>query len=68
MQYAELGKSDLQVSRLALGTWGLGGGSVWSDKDSTAKEAALLLDTCAEVGINYVDTAPVYGTGLSEEL
>ena len=68
MQYAELGKSGLKVSKLALGTWGLGGGSVWSDKDSTVKEATRLLDSCAEVGINYLDTAPVYGTGVSEEL
>ncbi|MBR5389834.1 MAG: aldo/keto reductase, partial [Clostridia bacterium] len=51
-----------------LGTWGLGGGSVWSDRDSTAAEAASLLDACKERGINYIDTAPVYGTGASEEL
>ena len=68
MKYQKLGNSDLNVSVLALGTWGLGGGSVWSDRDSTAQEAANLLDACRDQGINYIDTAPVYGTGVSEEL
>ena len=68
MEYKFLGNSELKVSKIALGTWGLGGGSVWSDRDSTAAEAARLLDACKEHGINYIDTAPVYGTGASEEL
>ncbi len=68
MEYFELGGSKLKVSRVALGTWGLGGGSVWSDHDSTVKEAETLLSACLDHGINYIDTAPVYGTGVSEEL
>ncbi len=68
MEYQELGRSGIRVSRIALGTWGLGGGSVWSDRDTTAGEARSLLDACLEQGINYIDTAPVYGTGASEEL
>ena len=68
MIYRKLENSDLNVSAVALGTWGLGGGSVWSDKDSTVSEARSLLDACREQGVNYIDTAPVYGTGASEEL
>lgn len=68
MQYRKLGNSDLKVSAVALGTWGLGGGSVWSDHDSTETEAKNLLSACQEYGINYIDTAPVYGTGESERL
>lgn len=68
MQYQRLGNSDLNVSAVALGTWGLGGGSVWSDHNSTAAEARNLLDACRDFGINYIDTAPVYGTGESERL
>lgn len=68
MNYQQLGNSDLKVSVIALGTWGLGGGSVWSDRDSTVEEACRLLDACRDHGINYIDTAPVYGTGASEEL
>ena len=68
MQYRKLGNSDLSVSTVALGTWGLGGGSVWSDHDSTEAEARDLLSACRDFGINYIDTAPVYGTGESERL
>ena len=68
MKYQKLGNTDIDVYTVALGTWGLGGGSVWSDRDSTAEEASRLLDACLEYGINYIDTAPVYGTGVSEEL
>ena len=68
MKYQELGTSGIMVSRVSLGAWGLGGGSVWSDKTSTAADAMALLDACQEHGINYIDTAPVYGMGTSEEL
>lgn len=68
MQYRTLGNSELKVSAVALGTWGLGGGSVWSDHDSTEAEARDLLSACKDHGINYIDTAPVYGTGESERL
>lgn len=68
MEYQELGNSGIQVSKVALGTWGLGGGSVWTDGDSTKEDAISLLSSCLEHGINYIDTAPVYGTGESEAL
>ena len=68
MRYQKLGNTDIDVSVIALGTWGLGGGSVWTDRDSTVEDARNLLDSCREYGINYIDTAPVYGTGASEEL
>lgn len=68
MRYSKLGNSEINVSRIALGTWGLGGGSVWSDHDSTEAEARDLLSACRDFGINYIDTAPVYGTGESERL
>ncbi len=68
MIYRNLGNSELKVSAVALGTWGLGGGSVWADRNSTVDEARSLLDACREQGINYIDTAPVYGTGESEAL
>ena len=68
MKYQKLGASGIMVSQVSLGAWGLGGGSVWSDRESTAEDAGSLLDACRDAGINYVDTAPVYGMGLSEEL
>lgn len=68
MRYEELGNSTIKVSKIALGTWGLGGGSVWSDRNSTKEDSQSLLSACLEHGINYIDTAPVYGTGESEAL
>ena len=68
MKFQKLGNTDLDVSVVALGTWGLGGGSVWTDGDSTVEDVKSLLDICHEHGVNYIDTAPVYGTGVSEEL
>lgn len=68
MNYQKLGNTDIDVSVVSLGTWALGGGSVWTDKDSTVEETKNLLSACKEYGINYIDTAPVYGTGVSEEL
>ena len=68
MKYQKLGNTNIEVSKISLGTWGLGGGSVWSDHTSTLEDAKSLLDVCEDVGINYIDTAPVYGTGVSETL
>ena len=68
MKYQKLGRTDIDVSVVSLGTWALGGGSVWTDRESTAQEARNLLDACRDHGVNYIDTAPVYGTGVSEEL
>ena len=68
MKYQKLGNTDIEVSKISLGTWGLGGGSVWTDHNSTLQDTESLLDACLEHGINYIDTAPVYGTGESEML
>lgn len=68
MKYQKLGNTDIDVSVVSLGAWGLGGGSVWTDHDSTVEDTQRLLDACKDAGINYIDTAPVYGTGVSEEL
>ena len=68
MEYQMLGTSGIEVSRIAFGTWGLGGGAVWSDGSPTVRDAASLLDAAGERGINYIDTAPVYGVGASERI
>lgn len=68
MRYHKLGKTDLEASVISFGTWGLGGGSVWPDLTLSVGEVERLLDSASELGINYIDTAPVYGTGVSEEL
>ncbi len=59
------GKTDLNVSPLALGTW-VTGGWAWGGSDENESLQAVL--RTFESGINFVDTAPVYGFGKSEEI
>lgn len=68
MKYQKLGRSDLEASVVSFGAWGIGGGSVWSDMAPGVAEVRNLLDAAKDLGINYIDTAPVYGTGMSETL
>ena len=68
MKYQKLGKTDLNASVVSFGTWGIGGGSVWSDTTGTVSDLERLLDHASDLGINYIDSAPVYGTGVSEEM
>ena len=66
MEYRKLGTSGLSVSVICLGTWAFGNDSWWgyqSDKDSFA-----VLDESLKRGINFLDTAPVYGRGHSERV
>ncbi len=65
MQYRRLGKTDLQVSVVGLGTWQLGG--EWG-KTFEQSEVDAMVAKAAEVGINLIDTAECYGDHLSEEL
>ena len=53
------------ASRIALGTWAIGG-SMWGGPDDV--NAAKTIDKALELGINVIDTAPVYGFGHSEEV
>ncbi len=64
MQYRELGRTGWQVSTVSFGAWAIGGawGSV-DDKDSLAA-----LHRSIDLGVNFIDTADVYGDGRSERL
>jgi aryl-alcohol dehydrogenase-like predicted oxidoreductase len=64
MQYTTLGRSDLRVSRVAFGTWQLGGD--WGPTDDTAAIAAIR--QAVDEGITLFDTAQGYGFGASERL
>ncbi|MCL2093940.1 MAG: aldo/keto reductase [Treponema sp.] len=65
MRFKKLGKTDVMVSEITTGTWGLGGGG-WGEFDKAASLKAL--NTMADLGVNMIDTAPVYGDGVSEEI
>jgi aryl-alcohol dehydrogenase-like predicted oxidoreductase len=64
VQTARLGLTDLRVSRLAFGTWQLGGD--WGDFDERAAIAAIR--RARDLGINLFDTAQGYGFGAAEQL
>jgi aryl-alcohol dehydrogenase-like predicted oxidoreductase len=65
MEYKTLGKSDVKVSELAFGAWAIGGW-MWGGADS--KDAIKAIETSIDHGMTTIDTAAVYGFGLSEEL
>jgi aryl-alcohol dehydrogenase-like predicted oxidoreductase len=64
MEQVRLGRSDLSVSRIALGTWQLS--ADWGDTDERALTAAI--QQARELGINFFDSAQAYGFGASERL
>lgn len=65
MEYRTLGQSDIKVSELAFGAWAIGGW-LWGGADS--KDALKAIETAIDNGMTTIDTAAVYGFGLSEEL
>ena len=65
MKYRRLGKTDMRVSVVGIGTWQLGG--EWG-KTFEQTEVDAMLDKAAESGVNLIDTAECYGDHLSEAL
>ena len=63
MQYQEFGKPGLRVSKLCLGTWGIGGAGWDSYSDESRMDA---IKAALECGINFIDTAPAYNAGKAE--
>lgn len=64
MNYRVLGKTGVKVSEVGLGTWQLGGAD-WGKM--TEKEALRILHQAADTGVTLLDTADVYGWGVSEQ-
>ena len=64
MNYRKLGKTGLQVSEISLGTWQVGG--KWGEPFSH-ENADKILNAAVDAGINFIDTADVYGDGESEK-
>ncbi len=61
-----IGKSGLEASALSLGCWAIGGGEWWGNNDDQ-----ISIDTicrAVQLGVNWIDTARVYGFGHSEEV
>ena len=64
MEYRSLGRTGLRVSSVSFGAWAIGG--TWGDVDD--KESLAALHRAADRGVNFFDTADVYGDGRSEQL
>ena len=69
MEKRKLGNSDLEITRLGVGAWAIGGsgwGFAWGSQDDSASVRAI--HAAVDAGINWIDTAAVYGLGHSEEV
>src|SRR5690349_21364851 len=69
MKAQQLGKSDLEITPIGFGAWAIGGGgweSAWGTQDD--QQSIEAIQRALDLGINWIDTAAVYGTGHSEEI
>jgi aryl-alcohol dehydrogenase-like predicted oxidoreductase len=69
MERRALGRTGLSITALGLGTWAIGGSGWaygWGKQDD--REAVSAIRRAVELGMNWIDTAPVYGLGHAEEL
>jgi len=73
MQYRKFGDTDLLVSEIGFGAWAIGGGAMigntsigWGNADDTVSKGAI--DAALDAGINFFDTADIYGLGHSENI
>src|SRR5882724_3707949 len=65
MEFVKISGTNLQASRIGLGTWAMGGW-MWGGTDE--RESIRTIHAALEKGINVIDTAPAYGFGRSEEI
>src|ERR1700736_608818 len=69
MEMRKLGNSDLNITRVGYGAWAIGGSGwqfAWGSQDDNDSMAAI--HRALELGVNWIDTAAVYGLGHSEEV
>lgn len=68
IKYRKLGKTDLNVSEIGFGCWGLGSDKSTGYGKINLSEAIKALDFAFDSGINMFDTAALYGNGFSESI
>jgi aryl-alcohol dehydrogenase-like predicted oxidoreductase len=69
MEKRRLGNSDLEITRMGVGAWAMGGGGwafAWGPQDD--RESIAAIHAALDRGVNWIDTAAVYGLGHSEEV
>ncbi len=65
MKQITLANTDLSICPIAMGCWGLSGDMTWGPQDEAAGQAAI--HAALDLGINFFDTAEMYGNGISEQ-
>lgn len=65
MRFRPLGQSGIQASVVAIGTWAIGG---WKWGGTDEQDSIDAIRAGLDAGLNFIDTAPAYGLGLSEEI
>ena len=65
MEYRKLGRSGLMLPAITFGAWAIGG---WKWGGADRSEAVRAIRAAYEEGVTAIDTAPIYGMGLSEEI
>jgi len=68
MRKSKLGNSDLEITKVGLGTWAIGGPWEYGWGPQDDKDSIDAIIEALEAGVNWLDTAPVYGRGHSEEV
>lgn len=65
MERRKLGSTGIEITVVGLGTWAIGGW-MWGPQDDADSLAAI--EAAIDAGVNWLDTAPIYGSGLSEQM
>lgn len=69
MHTRQFGRTDMQITPIGLGAWAIGGGNYedgWGSQDD--QQSIIAIKRALDLGINWIDTAPHYGLGHSEEI
>lgn len=66
MKYRKVGRTDVEISAIAMGCWSIVGDQTWGPQDE--QDAIAAIESSIDAGVTLFDTAPAYGNGYSEEL
>ena len=66
MRKRKLGWTDLEITTMGLGTWAIGGSWQWGWGEQDEKDSIATIHRAMDSGLNWIDTAPVYGLGNAE--
>ncbi|MDR3013687.1 MAG: aldo/keto reductase [Chitinispirillales bacterium] len=68
MKKQKLGNSDLEITRVGIGAWAIGGSWQWGWGHQNDDDSIAAIRRAVDLGVNWIDTAPVYGLGHSETI